>query len=79
MPLVYLALKEDAADLANYARNSGQLEVMESLDSLLQLLKRHYCGLKSYNDHCEAINGLCQNKDEEFASFSVWVRSLTNQ
>ena len=72
MPLVVSSLTGDASDVFNWicGLNSGRTQ---DLTTLLQMLKKHYCGSLTFREQRNTVENLCQKPQEAAIDFLIRV------
>ena len=72
MPLVVSSLTRDASDVFDWilSLNPGNTQ---SLTTLLQMLRKHYCGSLTFREHRNTIKNLCQRPQEAAIDFLIRV------
>ena len=72
MPLVVSSLTGDASNVFDWVL-SLHLRNGQSLDTLLQMLREHYCGSLTFCEQRNSIENLCQRPQEAAIDFLIRV------
>ena len=72
MPLVVSSLTGDASDVFDWILSLNQGEPQD-LATLLQMLRKHYCGSLTFREQRNAIENLCQRSYEAAIDFLIRV------
>ena len=78
MPLVVSSLMEDASDVFDWILSLNPGNILD-LTTLLQMLRKHYCGSLTFREQRNTIENLCQRPQEAAIDFLIRVgTSMSN-